>query len=162
MGFGKSTTVQSSPYFVFQQTAGHQGFSPEPGWRTTIFSQEMSERDRRIQVDHRSLRSASSSSRISLRQATGAADCGSPVASSAGGVSQPLRTASARKASARTGLLVSLGGLISATTRSRSVTSIVSPPAANRTYSLSLLFSDLMPTDLMYDKVATSSYFVNY
>ena len=161
MGPGKSTTMQPSPYFVFQQAAGHQGIPPEPGRRTTIFGQKLSECDRRIKVDHRSLRSASSSSRSSLKRATGAAEHGSPVAGSAGGVNQPLRIASARKASARIGLLVSLGGLISATTRSRSVTSIVSPPAASRTYSLSLLFSILMPTDLMHDRVATSSYFVN-
>ena len=161
MGPGKSTTMKPSPYFVFQQAAGHQGIPPEPGRRTTIFGQKLRECDRRIKVDHRSLRSASSSSRSSLKKATGAAERGSPVAGSAGGVNQPLRIASARNASARIGLLVSLGGLISATTRSRSVTSIVSPPAASRTYSLSLLFNILMPTDLMHDKVATSSYFVN-
>ena len=44
--------------------------------------------------------------------------------------------------------VVSLGGQISATTRSLSVTRTVSPAAANRTYSLSRLLSTSMPTDL--------------
>jgi hypothetical protein len=41
------------------------------------------------------------------------------------------------------------------------VTKTVSPPAANRMYSLSLFLSSLMPTDLMATKVATGGYFVN-
>jgi hypothetical protein len=39
------------------------------------------------------------------------------------------------------------GGPISATTRSRSVTRTVSPPAASRTYSLNLFFRVLRPTE---------------
>ena len=79
------------------------------------------------------------------------------MADSVGGVSHPLRTASASRASASIGLLVSLGGPISATTRSRSVTRTVSPEAASRTYSLNRLFNTFIPTDLMYGKVATRS-----
>ena len=79
------------------------------------------------------------------------------MAGSVGGVSHPLRTASASSASASIGLLVSLGGPISATTRSWSVTRTVSPDAASRTYSLNRLFNTFIPTDLMYGKVATRS-----
>ena len=79
------------------------------------------------------------------------------MADSVGGVSHPLRTASASNASASIGLLVSLGGPISATTRSRSVTRTVSPDAASRTYSLNRLFNTFIPTDLMDGKVATRS-----
>src|SRR5215471_2185821 len=65
----------------------------------------------------------------------------------AGGVSQPSRTASASSASTRSGLRPGRGGTISATTRSRSVTSTVSPPAARRTYSLSLFLRSFRPTE---------------
>ena len=52
-------------------------------------------------------------------------------------------------ASAGMGLLVSPGGPSSATTRPRFVTRTVSPAAASRTYSLSLLFNALIPMDRM-------------
>src|SRR5262249_31643026 len=48
---------------------------------------------------------------------------------------------------------------ISATTRSRSVTRMVSPRSAKRTYSLSLFFRTFIPTALMLNRVASSSYF---
>ena len=51
----------------------------------------------------------------------------------AGALSQPFLAASASIASASSGLRPSRGGTSSATTRSRSVTSTVSPPAASRT-----------------------------
>ena len=79
------------------------------------------------------------------------------MAGSVGGVSHPLRTASAGSASASSGLLVSLGGPISATTQSRSVTRTVSPDAASRMYSLNRLFNTFIPTALMCRRVATSS-----
>ncbi len=90
-------------------------------------------------------RLSASSARTSSNRATG----GGPEPASAGGASTPERTAWARKASARTGLR---GGPSSATTRSRSVTRTVSPDAASRTYSLSLLCSTLIPTDLMHPR----------
>ncbi|MEO8604732.1 MAG: GTP-binding protein [bacterium] len=62
------------------------------------------------------------------------------------GVIAPLRTTSAKHASARMGLRCSRGGDGSATTRSRSVTNTVSPRAARRTYSLSLFLRTLRPT----------------
>ena len=79
------------------------------------------------------------------------------MAGSVGGVSHPLRTASASRASASIGLLASLGGPISATTRSWSVTRTVSPEAASRTYSLNRLFNTFIPTDLIHREVATRS-----
>src|SRR5262249_26856607 len=51
-----------------------------------------------------------------------------------------------------------VGGLISATMRSRSVTSTVSPRATSRMYSLSLFFSTLRPTARTAFKVASGSY----
>jgi hypothetical protein len=52
-----------------------------------------------------------------------------------GGVTQPFRTASARAASVGDSLRPGRGAVISATTRSRSVTRIVSPSAARRMYA---------------------------
>src|SRR5207247_6141531 len=74
---------------------------------------------------------------------------GGPRPTELGGVIQPCRTASNSSASASTGLRVWLGGQISATTRSRSVTRTVSPPAASRMYSLNLFLSVLRPTERM-------------
>ena len=65
------------------------------------------------------------------------------------GVRMPSLTISANSGSASLGLRSVRGGPSSATTRSRFVTSTVSPAAAMRTYALSLLLSLLMPTDLM-------------
>src|SRR4051812_3109943 len=78
-----------------------------------------------------------------------------------GGVIQPLRQASDHSASDSRGLRVGLGGPISATTRSRSVTRTVSPPAASRTYSLSLFLRSLRPTERIHGNVASRGYFVN-
>jgi hypothetical protein len=72
---------------------------------------------------------------------------GGSLPTSVGGASQPSRTASASSASTRSGLRPGRGGTISATTRSRSVTSTVSPPAARRTYSLSLFLRSFRPTE---------------
>ena len=105
--------------------------------------------DGRVEIDHRSRRFSSSSAGTLSRLATGAGLGGGPAPASVGGVSTPDRTTSARKASARTGLRLSGSGPSSATTRSRSVTRMVSPEAASRTYSLNRLFSALIPTDLM-------------
>jgi hypothetical protein len=51
------------------------------------------------------------------------------------------------------------GGPSSATTRSRSVTRIVSPRSARRTYSLSLFFRTFIPTTLIFSRVASTSRF---
>src|SRR5216684_2688641 len=79
---------------------------------------------------------------------------------SVGGVIQPWRTASASIASARIGARPDRGGTSSATTRSRSVINTVSPPAARRTYSLSLFLRTLSPTALTGWKVAPGSHHV--
>ena len=118
----------------------------------------MSESHGSAYVDHRSLRSPSNSAPTSFNAILGSGTGGVPTEGRSGGVNQPFRTASASTASARTALLVSRGGPISATTRSRSVTRMVSPLAAMRTYSLSRLLRTLIPTDLTHSKVVTSCY----
>ena len=160
MGFGESASMQAGPDLVFQQPAGHQNFIPETGGRVTVFGQELGEHNRGIDVDHRSLRSSSSSPSKSWSGATDFGLGSFPATDSTGGVNHPLRTASANWASASIGLRVTWGGPISAITRPRSVTRTVSPDAASRTYSLSRLLSTFMPTAFMESKVATGSYFV--
>jgi hypothetical protein len=97
----------------------------------------MCQGDRAIEVHHRSSRSRCRSCIRSRNVRTGLRGGGS-LPASRGGVSQPSRTASASCASARRGLRPGRRGTISATTRSPSVIRTVSPPAARRTYSLSL------------------------
>jgi len=139
------------------EPAGDQRLLPEAfRWRA-VFRQEMSERDRSIKVNQRSFRSCSSSF-CSLRKEVTGLRGGGVDAASAGGVIQPLRTASDSNASDSTGLLVLSGGTISATTRSRSVTSTVSPCAARRTYSLSLFFKTFKPTAFISTNVVSGSY----
>ena len=110
-------------------------FAPKRGWRTVVFGQQLGQHNRGIEIDHRRFYH-----QLIQREGLGVVQPvpgrGGSLASSTGGVNQPLRTASARRTSARIGLLVSRGGPISATTRSRSVTRTVSPDAASRTYSL--------------------------
>lgn len=72
--------------------------------------------------NHRLLRSPSNSARISRNGTLGPGTGGAPTRGRSGGVNQHFRTASAK-----TGLLVSLGRPISATIRLRSVTRRVSP-----------------------------------
>ena len=139
------------------EPAGDQRLLPEAfRWRA-VFRQEMSERDRSIKVNQRSLRSCSSSF-CSLRKEVTGLRGGGVDAASAGGVTQPLRTASDSNASDSTGLLVLSGGTSSATTRSRSVTRTVSPRSARRTYSLSLFFRTFKPTAFISTNVASGSY----
>jgi hypothetical protein len=116
--------------------------------RKTIFGEQMCRGDRAIEIDHRSSRSRCRSCIRSRNVVTGLRGGGSLRASS-GGASQPSRTASASRASARRGLRPGCGGTISATTRSRSVIRTVSPPAARRTYSLSLFLRIFRPTERM-------------
>ena len=106
-------------------------------------------------ADQRALLSSPSSARSSCNGATAGGVGGGADEVGTGGVSQPFRTASAS-----TGLLVAYGGPSSATIRSRSVIRTVSPDAATRTYSLSLLFRTFMPTDLMKRTVTPRCYLV--
>src|ERR1700694_4412214 len=101
---------------------------------------------RAIEIDHRSARSRCRLLRSSSIVITGVR-WGGPRPTEIGGVIQPCRKASINRASASSGLRLGLGGPISATTRSRSVTRTVSPPAASRTYSLSLFLRVLRPTE---------------
>ncbi len=148
VGWGKPARVNPSPDLVLEQAAGDQRLLPKPRWWQSVFRQEMSEHNRGIEIDHCSSRSCFSSRSRSRRDITGLRG-GGPTAGRAGGVIQPCRTASASKASARSGLRLFCGGTSSATTRSRSVTSTVSPLAARRTYSLSLFLRTFNPMDLM-------------
>ena len=108
----------------------------------TTGGEEVREDDRSVEMDHRSRRSSSSSTRNVSSGAIGAGEGGAPEVTKTGAVNRPCRTVSASIASASMGLLSVLGGTISATTRSRSVTSTVSPDAARRTYSLRHLEAD--------------------
>lgn len=153
----KTARMQARPYFVFKQATGDQGFAPQAGVRDAILCEDLRQGHRGIDVDQRPSRSARSSDRISSRRATGCRG-GAPLAGNAGGVTQPRRTASARRASAGVALRPAAGGTSSATTRSRSVTRTVSPDDAARTYSLSWFFRALMPTILISAKVATRSH----
>ncbi len=159
VGIGEIARVKPGPYLVLHQPAGYEGLGPKPDGWAAVFSQQLGKHYRSIQVDHRSLRSSAISASRSRSGATGSGVGGVPTDGSVGGVKRPLRTASASNASARIGLLVGLGGPISATTRSRSVTRTVSPDAARRMYSLKRLLSIFIPTDLIRNKVATGSYF---
>jgi len=149
--------VDPGPNLILDESAGDQRLSPEPVRRRTVFRQEVSKSDRSIEVNQRSLRSCSISFFSFRKDVTGLRG-GGVDAVSAGGVIQPLRTASDSKASASTGLLVLSGGTSSATTRSRSVTRTVSPRSARRTYSLSLFFKTFKPMALIKTNVASGSY----
>ena len=133
MGIGQAPRVQPVPDLMLKQPAGDQRLVPKRSRWASVLGQEVGKRDRRIQLDQRSFRSLSSSSRRSRNGATGSAAGGAPPVATAGGVSHPCRTASASTASARIGLRVSAGGRSSATTRSWSETRTVSPDAASRT-----------------------------
>src|SRR6266571_4064321 len=145
MGAGEAASVDTDPDFVLEEPAGDQGFPPQRGRGRSVFGEKVREHYRSVEIDHRSSRSWSSSASRSLRGATGARGGGSS-ATIIGAEIQPFRITSAISASATSGLRPARGGTISATTRSRSVTSTVSPRAARRTYSLSLFLRTLSPT----------------
>jgi hypothetical protein len=155
----KIAPVNAGPHFVFEKTAGNKGLLPELLGRRLVLGEKMCQRYRSIEIDQRSLRS-SISWRLSSRNDMIGLRGGGVGDVSAGGVIQPWRTASASSASTSTGLRVVSGGRISATTRSRSVTSTVSPRSAKRTYSLSLFLRTFNPTAFTYTRVASSSYIV--
>lgn len=158
MGAGELTHVDARPNLVLDQPTGNQRLLAERFRRNSVFSEKLRERHRCIEIDQRSLRSSSSSC-LSLRKGITGLRGGTPLAGSAGGVIQPWRTASANIASATSGLRLASGGPSSATTRSRSVTRIVSPRSARRTYSLSLFFRTFILTTLIFSRVASTSHF---
>lgn len=131
MGVRQLPCVQPGPELILDQPAGHQSLLPEGGGRAAVLREELSQCHGRVDIDQRSSLSACNSASSSCNGATGSGLGGIESGDETGGVSHPLRTASAS-----IGLLVSLGGPISATTRSRSVIRTVSPDAASRTYSL--------------------------
>ena len=101
----------------------------------------VSQYDGRADVDHRS--------RLSSSDMIGGGTGGGPEPGAVGGVNQPSRAAAVSPGASGMGFRSTLGGTISATTRSWSVTSTVSPAAASHTYSLGLSLSVFRPTDLM-------------
>src|SRR5215470_3243124 len=158
MRWPKAPRVDAVPDLIFEEAAGNHGFAPDRFGRRAILCQQMCESDRTVEIDHWSSRSCCNSFSRSRNAMIGLHGGGLRPAST-GGVSQPARTASANSASARSWLRPACGGTISATTRSRSVTSTVSPPAARRIYSLSLFLSTLRPTERISRFVASRSYF---
>lgn len=149
--------MNARPDLVFDQSAGNERLVPKSFGRRAIFGQNVGKCYGCIEINQRSLRSSASSRVRSRKDMTGLRG-GTPEAGSAGGVIHPFRTASAKSASANTGLRVLSGGTSSATTRSRSVTRTVSPLSASRTYSLSLFLRTLSPTAFMAHNVAPGSY----
>src|SRR6266498_3813361 len=140
--------MDSCPDLVLEKATGDQRLLPQIQRRLPVFGKKLRESDRRVEIDQRSARSRSSSPRSSSSGATGSLG-GMEPGGRTGGVTHPWRTASASRASERSGLRVSRGGTSSATTRSRSVMSTDSPFPTRRTYSESLFFKTFSPTDLM-------------
>src|SRR5437016_14484780 len=98
MRAGEPARMNPIPQLVFEQTAGDQLLLPQGrGWRA-ILRQQVGQGDRRIEIDHRSSRSCRSSS-INVRKAATGLRGGMVPPPSAGGVTQPRRTASASLAS---------------------------------------------------------------
>src|SRR3982074_1262362 len=135
--------MDSVPALVFEQFTGNQGFRPKPGRRRSRFAEHACERNRAVDVDHRSSRSRSKSANnfSKVRPGTGLPFGGQSGPRTAGLI-QPSRTPRSMTLSCS----CCRGGTISATTRLRSVTTTVSPAAARRIYSLSLFFRILRPT----------------
>ena len=159
MRTAEASRMKPGPYLVFGQSARNELSVPQTFGRTSIFSQQLRQRDGGFDVDHRSARSRSSSSRMVASRATGCRGT-LPPGPISGGVNHPPRTNSASTASSTAWLRPCVGGISSATTRSRSVINTVSPPAARRTYSLSLFLRTLSPTALTGWKVAPGSHHV--
>ena len=159
----RGTTVRGVPWRHrrgIRRTCGHAGRS-RPRIRAGDWRPACCPRSRQVDVDPRGkgaparprhrcrspvARTSSniSSSCSSVMIGTGAG--GGPAPGAAGGASRPLRTMSASRASARMGLRSARGGTISATMRSRSVTSTVSPAAA-RTHVFAQLVVEHLQSD---------------
>src|SRR5665213_626057 len=148
--------VDAVPDLDLEQSARNQRLLPEFRGGRSVFGEKLGQENGAIEVDHRSSRSRSMSF-INFSNVMTGLRGGSGPDGSAGGRSTPLRTRSASFALVRPESRA-WGGTSSATTLSRSVTRIVSPLAARRTYSLSLFFRILRPTTRMFRKVAPRSY----
>src|SRR6185503_11390171 len=122
----EAARMDSRPDLVLEEPARYERFLPEGERGNSCFSQEMSERHRRVEIRHRSSRSRASSASRSSVGATGFRGGTVPRGVSAG-LTTPSRTRAARWPSDRRSARVADGGVISATTRSRSVTKTVSP-----------------------------------
>ena len=146
MTAAKTARVSTIPDLIFKKTARNERLPPNGFGQHSTFREKMGKRDGAVEVDHRSSRSDSISFSRSRSFIIGVRG-GGPAGTTTGGVTQPSRTPSARRASVKTVLRPACGGPNSATTRSRSVTNTISPPAAIRTYSLSLFLSTLRPTE---------------
>jgi len=79
--------VNPGPNLILDEPAGNQRLLPQAVGRCTVFRQEVSERDRSIEINQRSLRSCSSSF-FSLRKDVTGLRGGGVDAASAGGVIQ--------------------------------------------------------------------------
>src|SRR5687768_2609632 len=141
----KLPRMHPGPDLVLEEPARYERLTPKVVARATILGEELGQRHGGVNVNHRSLRSASSSWSNSARRATGFR-AGRTWDGTIGCLTHPRRTTSASRASLTSTARPGSGGRSSATTRSRSVTRTVSPSAARRTYSLSLFFNALMPT----------------
>lgn len=102
-----------------------------------------------MHVDHRSSRLSTRSLITLSKLAIGGGFGGGVDVRTKGSVITPDLTKSARRVSSRTAVREGPIGPNLATTRSRSVMSMVSPAAASWMYSLNLLLSALRPTDLI-------------
>ncbi len=153
MGCSELSRMDAVPDFELKEPAGREGRTPERDGRSAVFTQEVRESDRTIEIDQRSARSASSSSSNSFVGAIGWRGGGSPETSPAG-VIHPFRTASARAGLVRKGLGASRGGFSSAMTRSCSEMRTVSPFSARWTSSLDSFLQDLQGDCTHAGKVA--------
>ena len=79
---------------VLEQSTAHECLVPERVWRYAVFGKQMGECDRRIEVDHRSSRSPSSSPMSRSNVTTGARG-GGPSRTTSGAANHPRRMASA-------------------------------------------------------------------
>src|ERR1700744_2538991 len=100
--------IDAIPNLVLKKPARHQLFVPERIWREPIFSQQMRERHRAIEINHRSARSRCKSRKSSSTVMTGRRG-GGPRPTEIGGVIHPCRKASNHRASANTELRGGLG-----------------------------------------------------
>lgn len=159
MRSGEAAGVRPRPHLLLQKPAAHERLCPQRCRRKPVVSQELRERDERVEVDHRSPLSAASSSTNLASGATGARGGGSSCTVT-GAERHPRRMASASTASDANGPRP-CGGHSSATARSRSVTRTVSPPLTSRMYSLGPVLQELEPDCPPGQKVASGSYLRN-
>src|SRR5258707_1084565 len=90
--------MHSVPDLILQEPARHESLPPKLIGRLAVFREDVSKGDRRIDVGHRSARSASRSFINSSKVITGARGGGGIGECTRAGVISPFRTASAHKA----------------------------------------------------------------